>query len=75
MRWVPDTLSLVFFHFRDLLELSDEKAVAYTCMVLHTCLDEDKTELLRTEPQQLKVALKVTELCRTMPDVDWTYVE
>ncbi|KAL7828000.1 hypothetical protein AOLI_G00311520 [Acnodon oligacanthus] len=58
--------------FLDLLELSDEKAVAYTCMVLHTCLDEDKTELLRTEPRQMKVAVKVTELCRTLPDVDWT---
>ncbi|XP_072529250.1 ataxin-10 isoform X2 [Salminus brasiliensis] len=58
--------------FSDLLDLPDEKAVAYTCMVLHTCLDENRIEQLRTEPQQLKVALKVTELCRTLPDVDWT---
>ncbi|XP_036433407.1 ataxin-10 isoform X1 [Colossoma macropomum] len=58
--------------FLDLLELSDEKAVAYTCMVLHTCLDEDKTEQLRTEPRPMNVALKVVELCRTLPDVDWT---
>uniref|UniRef100_A0A3B1KEP0 Ataxin-10 n=1 Tax=Astyanax mexicanus TaxID=7994 RepID=A0A3B1KEP0_ASTMX len=58
--------------FSDLLELPDEKTIAYTCMVLHTCLDEDKIEQLGTEPEQLKVALKVTELCRTLPEVDWT---
>lgn len=60
--------------FRDLLELNDEKAVAYTCMVIHTCLDTEKTEQLGVDPVKLKVALKITEMCRTFPDVDWTYV-
>lgn len=60
--------------FRDLLELDDDKAVAYTCMVIHTCLDTEKTEQLGMNPIKLKVALKVTELCRTLPDIDWTYV-
>ncbi|XP_076861079.1 ataxin-10 isoform X2 [Brachyhypopomus gauderio] len=60
--------------FLDLLELRDEKVMAYTCMVLHTCLDEDRTEQLCTEPRYLKVALKVMELCRTAPDIDWTFL-
>lgn len=61
--------------FRILLEFSDTKAVAYTSMVLHTCLDKDKTENFATDQAKLKVALKVIELCRTSPDIDWTYVE
>lgn len=60
--------------FRDLLELNDEKAVAYMCMVIYTCLDTEKTEQLGVDPIKLKVALKITELCRTLPDIDWTYV-
>lgn len=56
------------------MELDDERAVAYTCMVVYTCLDAEKTEQLGTDPIKLKVALKITELCRTLPDVDWTYV-
>ncbi|XP_030644238.1 ataxin-10 [Chanos chanos] len=58
--------------FLDLLGLSDEKAVAYACMVLHTCLDEHKTEQLAKDEQHLKVALKVMDLCKTLPEVDWT---
>ncbi|KAF4079709.1 hypothetical protein AMELA_G00181340 [Ameiurus melas] len=58
--------------FLDLLELNDEKAVAYTCMVIYTCLDTEKTEQLGVDPMKLKVALKITELCRTLPDIDWT---
>lgn len=60
--------------FRDLLELNDEKALAYTCMVIYTCLDTEKTQQLGVNLIQLKVALKITELCRTLPDIDWTYV-
>ncbi|XP_062852091.1 ataxin-10 isoform X2 [Trichomycterus rosablanca] len=59
--------------FPILLELSDVKAVAYTSMVLHTCLDEDKTENLGTDQCKLKVALKIIELCRTLPDIEWTF--
>ncbi|XP_053506272.1 ataxin-10 [Ictalurus furcatus] len=58
--------------FLDLLELNDEKAVAYMCMVIYTCLDTEKTEQLGVDPIKLKVALKITELCRTLPDIDWT---
>ncbi|XP_066525712.1 ataxin-10 isoform X2 [Hoplias malabaricus] len=58
--------------FLDLLEFPDEKTVAYTCMVLHTCLDEDRTERLGTEPQHMKVVLKIIEMCRTLPNIDWT---
>lgn len=57
---------------RDLLELPDEKAVSYTCMVIHTCLDEHKTQQLVKDTQQLKLSLKIMDLCRTLPDVDWT---
>ncbi|XP_026089297.1 ataxin-10-like [Carassius auratus] len=58
--------------FWDLLELADEKAVSYTCMVIHTCLDEHKTEQLVKDTQQLKLSLKIMDLCKTLPDVDWT---
>lgn len=57
---------------RDLLELADEKAVSYTCMVVHTCLDEHKTEQLVKDTQQLQLPLKIMDLCRTLPEVDWT---
>uniref|UniRef100_A0A671MUT8 Ataxin-10 n=1 Tax=Sinocyclocheilus anshuiensis TaxID=1608454 RepID=A0A671MUT8_9TELE len=58
--------------FWDLLELADEKAVSYTCMVIHSCLDKHKTEQLVKDTQQLKLSLKIMDLCRTLPDVDWT---
>ncbi|XP_060759205.1 ataxin-10 isoform X2 [Neoarius graeffei] len=58
--------------FLELLELNDEKALAYTCMVIYTCLDAEKTQQLGLNLIQLKVALKITELCRTLPDIDWT---
>ncbi|ROI15491.1 Ataxin-10 [Anabarilius grahami] len=68
-----DIWELGFPHiFRDLLELPDEKAVSYTCMVIHTCLDEHKTQQLVKDTQQLKLSLKIMDLCRTLPDVDWT---
>jgi len=40
-------------------------------MVLHTCLDEAKVEEL-SDPQNIHLALKVMELCRTQPNLDWT---
>lgn len=43
-------------------------------MVIYTCLDTEKTQQLGLNLIQLKVALKITELCRTLPDIDWTYV-
>ncbi|XP_073694573.1 ataxin-10 [Garra rufa] len=68
-----DIWKLGFPHiFWDLLELADEKAISYTCMVVHTCLDEHKTEQLAKDTQQLKLSRKIVDLCRTMPDVDWT---
>ncbi|XP_054481054.1 ataxin-10 [Anoplopoma fimbria] len=54
-----------------LLSVDDEKAVNYASMVLHTCLDEAKVEEL-SDPQNIQLALKVMELCRTQPDLDWT---
>ncbi|XP_054609060.1 ataxin-10 [Dunckerocampus dactyliophorus] len=54
-----------------LLNVDDEKTVSYTSMVLHTCLDEAKAEEL-SEPQNIQLALKVMELCRTQPELDWT---
>ncbi|XP_030296219.1 ataxin-10 [Sparus aurata] len=56
-----------------LLSVDDEKAVNYASMVLHTCLDEAKVEEL-SEPQNIPVALRVMELCRTQPDLDWTVI-
>ncbi|XP_026065466.1 ataxin-10 [Carassius auratus] len=68
-----DIWELGFPHvFWDLLELADERAVSYTCMVIHTCLDKHKTEQLVKDTQQLKLSLKIIDLCRTLPDVDWT---
>uniref|UniRef100_A0A8C7K5Z2 Ataxin-10 domain-containing protein n=1 Tax=Oncorhynchus kisutch TaxID=8019 RepID=A0A8C7K5Z2_ONCKI len=40
-------------------------AVAYSFMVLHTCLDEHKVEQL-AQPGNTHLALKVMELCRTV---------
>ncbi|XP_015245748.1 PREDICTED: ataxin-10 [Cyprinodon variegatus] len=54
-----------------LLNVDDEKVVSYTSMVIHTCLDEAKVEDL-SKPQNILLALKVMELCRTQPDLDWT---
>ncbi|XP_037617011.1 ataxin-10 [Sebastes umbrosus] len=56
-----------------LLSVDDEKAVNYASMVLHTCLDEAKVEEL-SDPQNIQLALKVMELCRTQPDLDWTVI-
>lgn len=56
---------------RQLLSDEDEKAVCYASMVLHTCLDEAKVEEL-SKPQNMQVALRVMDLCRTRPDLDWT---
>ncbi|XP_028288816.1 ataxin-10 isoform X2 [Parambassis ranga] len=54
-----------------LLCVDDEKVLNYTSMVLHTCLDETKVEDL-SKPQNIQLALRVMELCRTQPDLDWT---
>ncbi|XP_045927596.1 ataxin-10 [Micropterus dolomieu] len=54
-----------------LLSVDDEKAVSYASMVLHTCLDEAKVEEV-SEPQNIQLALRVMELCRIQPDLDWT---
>lgn len=56
---------------RQLLNADDEKTVNYASMVLHTCLDEAKVEEL-SEPQNIQLALRVLELCRTQPELDWT---
>ncbi|XP_020495184.1 ataxin-10 [Labrus bergylta] len=54
-----------------LLSADDEKTVNYASMVLHSCLDEAKVEEM-SEPQNIQLALRVMELCRTQPDLDWT---
>ncbi|KAM8910913.1 ataxin-10 [Spinachia spinachia] len=54
-----------------LLSVDDDKAVHYASMVLHTCLDEAKVEEL-SDPRNIQLALRVMELCRTQPDLDWT---
>uniref|UniRef100_A0A3B5AM36 Ataxin-10 n=1 Tax=Stegastes partitus TaxID=144197 RepID=A0A3B5AM36_9TELE len=59
--------------FPNLLLVEDEKTVNYTSMVLHTCLDEAKVEDL-SNPQNIQLALRVMELCRTQPDLDWTVI-
>ncbi|XP_056133521.1 ataxin-10 [Lampris incognitus] len=58
-------------HFLKLLSVDDVKAVGYASMVLHTCLDEAKVEQL-VQPNNICLALRVMELCRTQPDLDWT---
>ncbi|XP_068442106.1 ataxin-10 [Clinocottus analis] len=58
---------------QQLLSVDDDKAVNYASMVLHTCLDEAKVEEL-SDPLNIHLALKVMELCRTQPDLDWTVI-
>lgn len=69
-----DSLHLPQIHFfvRQLLNVEDEKAISYAAMVLHTCLDEAKVEELSV-PRNILVPFRVMELCRTQPDLDWTY--
>lgn len=55
---------------RRLLSVDDVKAVDYASMVLHTCLDEAKVAEL-SQPPNVGVALRVMELCRTHPQLDW----
>uniref|UniRef100_A0A8C2XR37 Ataxin-10 n=1 Tax=Cyclopterus lumpus TaxID=8103 RepID=A0A8C2XR37_CYCLU len=62
-----DIWQLSFPKSSPLLSVDDEKAVNYASMVLHTCLDEAKVEEL-CDPQNIHLALKVMELCRTQPD-------
>uniref|UniRef100_A0A672H4S9 Ataxin-10 n=1 Tax=Salarias fasciatus TaxID=181472 RepID=A0A672H4S9_SALFA len=57
--------------FPDLLLVDDEKVVNYTSMVLHTCLDETKVEDLSAR-RTSSWLLRVMELCRTRPELDWT---
>ncbi|KAF3705008.1 Ataxin-10 Spinocerebellar ataxia type 10 protein -like protein [Channa argus] len=54
-----------------LLSADDEKTLNYSSMVLHTCLDEAKVQEL-SKPENIQLALKVMELCRTQPALDWT---
>ncbi|XP_053170051.1 ataxin-10 [Scomber japonicus] len=56
-----------------LLSVDDEKVLNYASMVLHTCLDEAKVEEL-TDSRNIELALKVMELCRTQPELDWTVI-
>ncbi|XP_072309339.1 ataxin-10 [Eucyclogobius newberryi] len=65
--------SIVPDHLLQLLCVDDEKTVTYASMVLHTCLDDAKVETLAL-PQNISLALKVMELCRTQPDIDWTVI-
>lgn len=55
---------------RQLLKVDDVKTVDYASMVLHTCLDEAKVEEL-SQSQNIQVALRVMELCKTHHDLDW----
>lgn len=55
---------------RQLLKVDDVKTVDYASMVLHTCLDEAKVEEL-SQAQNIQVALRVMELCKTHHDLDW----
>ncbi|RXM35501.1 Ataxin-10 [Acipenser ruthenus] len=60
----PDT-------FLNLLDHSDEKAVAYGSMVLFTCLNGEKVgEMLVIEGGQ-ELAVRLIRLCRKQPELDW----
>ncbi|TNM91408.1 hypothetical protein fugu_019788 [Takifugu bimaculatus] len=59
--------------FLQLLNVDDVKTVDYASMVLHTCLDEAKVEEL-SQSQNIQVALRVMELCKTHDDLDWTFL-
>ncbi|KAM6986681.1 ataxin-10 isoform 2-T2 [Aplochiton taeniatus] len=54
-----------------LLSVDDERTQGCAAMVLHTCLDKSKVEQL-AKPENIHLALKVIELCRTRADLDWT---
>ncbi|XP_041111212.1 ataxin-10 isoform X3 [Polyodon spathula] len=60
----PDT-------FLNLLDHSDEKAVAYASMVLFTCLDGEKVGEMLLIEGGLAVAVRLIRLCRKQPELDW----
>uniref|UniRef100_A0AAY4BM82 Ataxin-10 n=1 Tax=Denticeps clupeoides TaxID=299321 RepID=A0AAY4BM82_9TELE len=57
--------------FLHLLQLGDEKAVGYGCMLLHSCLDQLKVEQMVGRDGQPAVARRVVVLCKTHPQLDW----
>lgn len=68
-------LNSLFFVFfcRTCLTYSDEKVVAYSCMVLFTCLNSEKVrELLN--PGNLTVALRVLKVYKEQLESEWSYV-
>uniref|UniRef100_A0A663M765 Ataxin 10 n=1 Tax=Athene cunicularia TaxID=194338 RepID=A0A663M765_ATHCN len=59
--------------FLTCLMYSDEKIVAYCCMVLFTCLDSEKVrELL--DPGNLSVPLRVLKVYKEELESEWSYV-
>ncbi|XP_034019717.1 ataxin-10 [Thalassophryne amazonica] len=73
-RCKDDIWQLIFPKFLlQLLHVNDDKTVSYASMVLHTCLDEAKVEKL-ADSHHIQLALRVMELCRVQPDLEWTII-
>nr|XP_047902840.1 ataxin-10 isoform X2 [Anser cygnoides] len=59
--------------FLTCLTYSDEKIVAYCCMVLFTCLNSEKVrELL--DPENLTVALRVLKVYKEQLESEWSFL-
>uniref|UniRef100_A0A8B9P1P2 Ataxin-10 n=1 Tax=Apteryx owenii TaxID=8824 RepID=A0A8B9P1P2_APTOW len=59
--------------FLTCLTYSDEKIVAYCCMVLFTCLNSERVrELL--DPGNLTVPLHVLKVCREELETEWSFL-
>ncbi|XP_042191556.1 ataxin-10 isoform X2 [Callorhinchus milii] len=57
--------------FLNYLKCSDEKAVAYCCMVLFSCLSAERTDDLLTHDRGIELVKTVVNICRTEPELDW----
>nr|XP_056718700.1 ataxin-10 [Euleptes europaea] len=61
------------FLFLDCLKHQDEKIVEYSCMILFTCLNPERTRELQDE-NNLNIALAVLQACRRYPESEWGFL-
>ncbi|XP_060110085.1 ataxin-10 [Heteronotia binoei] len=59
--------------FLTCLNHQDEKIVEYCCMILFTCLNPERTRVLREE-NNLNIPLAVLQACRRYPESEWVFL-
>lgn len=67
---LPPPPFFFFFFLRNCLNHEDEKIIAYSSMVLFTCLNMERMRELQEE-KHLNVALAVLQASRKYPESEW----